>query len=120
MTDYKDEIARLAKAARAAGRVVARAGAERRTAALSAIAEEVIARRAEILAANREDLAQAEAGGLAPPMIDRLRLDDKRLDAVAGAVREVAALPDPIGQIVKEWTRPNGLKIAKRRIPLGV
>ncbi len=53
-------------------------------------------------------------------MQDRLRLDDKRLDVIAAAVREVAALPDPVGQTVKSWTRPNGLQIARRRIPLGV
>lgn len=118
--DVVTDIAKLARDARAAGRLVARAGADRRTAALLAIATAVEARHAAILAANAEDVSAAEAAGLAKPMIDRLRLDEQRLAGVAKAIREVAALPDPVGQTVKEWTRPNGLKIARRRIPLGV
>ena len=114
------EIAKLALDAKTAGRLVAKAGAERRTAALLAIAGAVEARRAQILAANAEDVAAAQKSGLAAPMVDRLRLDDARLAKVTAALREVAALPDPVGQTVKEWTRPNGLQVARRRIPLGV
>ena len=112
------DIAQIARDARSAGRAVAKAGEERRTAALIAIADAIDRRRAEILAGNAEDVAIA--AGLPKAMQDRLRLDDKRLDVIAAAVREVAALPDPVGQTVKSWTRPNGLKIARRRIPLGV
>jgi glutamate-5-semialdehyde dehydrogenase len=108
----------LAERARAAGRELAKAGPERRTRALEAMADAIIARKAEILSANAEDVAAASQ--LAPAMVDRLRLDEKRLDAVADAVRQIAALADPVGQIVKEWTRPNGLRVARRRIPLGV
>jgi glutamate-5-semialdehyde dehydrogenase len=114
------DIAKLARDAKAAGRLVAKAGAERRTAALHAIAAAVDHERAAILAANADDIAAAEKNGLSPPMIDRLRLDDARIGKIAAALRDVAALPDPVGQAVKEWTRPNGLKIARRRIPLGV
>jgi glutamate-5-semialdehyde dehydrogenase len=114
------DIAQLARDAKAAGRLVAKAGAERRTAALHAIAAAVDKERAQILAANAEDVAAATQNGLAAPMIDRLRLDGARLGKITSALREVAALPDPVGQSVKEWTRPNGLKIARRRIPLGV
>ena len=114
------DIAKLAHDAKAAGRLVAKAGAERRTAALHAIADAVDARRAEILAANAEDVAAAEKNGLSAPMVDRLTLDEKRIDKIVTAIREVAALPDPVGEAVKEWTRPNGLKVARRRIPLGV
>ena len=114
------EIEKLARDAKAAGRLVAKAGAERRTAALHAIADAIDKQRAQILAANAEDVAAAEKSGLAPPMIDRLRLDDARLAKVANAVREVAALRDPVGTTVSEWVRPNGLKVARRRIPLGV
>jgi len=114
------DIAKLAKDARAAGRLVARAGADRRTAALHAIADAIDARVPAILAANAEDIAAAEKNGLAKPMVDRLRLDEKRLAGMAKALREVAALPGPVGQAVKEWTRPNGLRVARRRIPLGV
>jgi len=113
-------IAELARAARRAGREVARAGVERRTAALVAIAEAVERRRVEILTANRADVEAGLAAGLSAAMVDRLKLDDKRLDGVIGAIREVAALPDPVGQVVKAWTRPNGLRVERRRIPLGV
>ncbi len=112
------DIAQIARDARSAGRAVAKAGEERRTAALIAIAIAIDRRRAEILAGNAEDVAIAAS--LPKAMQDRLRLDDKRLDVIAAAVREVAALPDPVGQTVKSWTRPNGLQIARRRIPLGV
>jgi glutamate-5-semialdehyde dehydrogenase len=110
----------MARAARAAGRRLAKAGAARRTAALSAIADAVEARCDEILAANADDLARAADAGLAAAMLDRLRLDERRVAAIAGAVRAVAALPDPVGQVVREWTRPNGLRVGRRRIPLGV
>jgi glutamate-5-semialdehyde dehydrogenase len=113
-------IAELARAARRAGREVARAGVEKRTAALVAIADAVEKRRAEILAANRADVEAGIADGLSAAMVDRLTLDDKRLDGVIAAIREVAALPDPVGQVVKAWTRPNGLRVERRRIPLGV
>ena len=116
----ESEVEPLARAARAAGRALAKAGAERRTAALQAMAEAILARRAEILAANATDVAAAKTAGLSAPLIDRLLLDDARLQTVAEAVRQIAALPDPIGQTVKEWTRPNGLRVARRRIPLGV
>jgi glutamate-5-semialdehyde dehydrogenase len=120
------EIERIARAARAAGREVAKAGAARRTAALESIAAAVERRAPEILAANAQDLAAAKAGAaplsapMPAPMIDRLRLDDQRLASIARAVREIAALADPVGQTVKEWTRPNGLRVGRRRIPLGV
>jgi glutamate-5-semialdehyde dehydrogenase len=116
--DLAASIVAIAKAARAAGRELAKAGPERRTAALVAIADAIERRRSEILAANLRDVAAAAA--LPTAMQDRLRLDDKRISSIAAAVREVAALPDPVGQIVKEWRRPNGLKVARRRIPLGV
>ncbi|HXU71415.1 MAG TPA: glutamate-5-semialdehyde dehydrogenase [Polyangia bacterium] len=114
------DIEKLAHDAKAAGRLVAKAGEERRTAALRFIATAVEAARADILAANAEDITAATNDGLSAPMIDRLRLDDARLAKIAAAIREVAALPDPVGAVVKEWTRPNGLKVARRRIPLGV
>jgi glutamate-5-semialdehyde dehydrogenase len=109
----------LARAARRAGRVVAKAGAARRTHALQSIAAAVERQRATLLEANRLDLVAAEAQGLSSALLDRLRLDDRRIGALAAAVREVAALPDPVGQITREWTRPNGLHVEKRRIPLG-
>lgn len=112
------DIAQIARDARVAGRLVAKAGSERRSAALVAIAAAIDRRRRDILVANAEDVATAAA--LPKAMQDRLRLDEARLDAIARAVREVATLPDPVGQTVKQWQRPNGLSVARRRIPLGV
>jgi glutamate-5-semialdehyde dehydrogenase len=120
MKDEVTDIEKLARDAKAAGRLVAKAGEARRTAALRAIADAIDADAPRILAANAEDVAAAKDHGLAAPMVDRLLLDEPRLAKVASSVREVAALPDPVGATVKEWTRPNGLKIARRRIPLGV
>ncbi len=76
--------------------------------------------RASLLAANARDLEAGRAAGLAPAMLDRLALDDKRIGAMVRGVREVAALHDPVGEIIREWTRPNGLRIRKRRTPIGV
>jgi glutamate-5-semialdehyde dehydrogenase len=114
------EIERIARAARAAGRQLAKAGAERRTVALNAMADAIGRRQEEVLAANAEDVEAAKINGLSPAMLDRLRLDEHRLQGVAQAVRAVAQLADPVGQVVREWTRPNGLRIGRRRIPLGV
>ncbi|MBL8624275.1 MAG: glutamate-5-semialdehyde dehydrogenase [Myxococcales bacterium] len=110
----------LASAARAASRVVAKAPAQQRHAALVAIAAAVRAQAPAILAANQRDLDGAAARGLAPAMIDRLRLDEQRLAAIAAAVDEIAAQPELIGRLEREETRPNGLRIARMRIPLGV
>ena len=114
------DLRELARHARAAARVVARASAAQRKQALGAIAGELRARRAAILDANRTDLAAAEQRGLAPAMIDRLRLDDGRLAAIARAVDEIAAQPELVGRIERTETRADGLQLARMRIPLGV
>jgi glutamate-5-semialdehyde dehydrogenase len=113
-------IRRLAEAARAAARTVARATAEHRTRALTAIASAIDAQRADILAANARDVEAARATGLAPAMIDRLLLDDARLAGLARAVADVAAAPEILGRVDRRETRPNGLEIERVRIPLGV
>ncbi len=115
-----NDAATLAKAAKAAARAVAKAGGERRAAALRAVADQIIASQQDILDENRADVDAARAAGTKGALLDRLILDGKRLAAMAQAVREVAAFPDPIGQVVREWTRPNGLRVGRRRIPLGV
>jgi glutamate-5-semialdehyde dehydrogenase len=84
------------------------------------MADEIMAQQDSILAANALDLRRAEQNGLSKAMIDRLTLDPKRLKAIAEAVREVAILPDPVGELLNEWTRPNGLHIRKVRVPIGV
>jgi glutamate-5-semialdehyde dehydrogenase len=115
-----EDIRALAVRARRAARAVAAASAETRTAALVAIAAAIRARTAEILAANAADLAAAAARGMASAMQDRLRLDDRRVAAIADAVDAIAAMPDLVGRIERPETRPNGLEVARMRIPLGV
>ncbi|HEX5063919.1 MAG TPA: glutamate-5-semialdehyde dehydrogenase [Kofleriaceae bacterium] len=110
----------VGQAARAAARIVAKAPAEQRTRALAAIATAIDAQRAEILAANAKDVAAAEAAKTAPAMVDRLRLDDKRIAALVRAVNEIADAPEVLGRVEKVETRPNGLEVSRVRIPLGV
>ena len=107
-------------AAKAAARVLATAGTQKKNAALAAIADTLTARQGEWLAANAEDIAAAKEAGMRPAMLDRLTLNEERIAAIVEAVREVIALPDPIGQVTKMETRPNGLIIGRKRVPLGV
>lgn len=110
----------LGAAAKAAARTLALAGTEQKNRALDAIAGKLTENRAEWLAANEEDVRAAKAAGMRPALLDRLTLTDARVDSAAAGVREVAALPDPIGQVDHMETRPNGLIIGRRRVPLGV
>ena len=110
----------VAQAARAAARIVAKAPAETRTGALRAIASAIESLRPDILAANAKDIAAAEAANTAPAMIDRLRLDDKRIAALVRAVQEIADAPEVLGRVERTETRPNGLEVSRVRIPLGV
>jgi glutamate-5-semialdehyde dehydrogenase len=110
----------MAEAARKAARIVARAPAATRQRALVAIAGAIEDARSEILAANARDVAAGQAAGLAPAMLDRLRLDDARVAGLARAVREIAEAPELVGRIDRTETRPNGLVIERVRIPLGV
>jgi len=89
-------------------------------AALHAAADLLVANGQTIIEANRVDVARAEASGMAAPLVDRLRLDPARLDGMAGGLRQVAALADPVGRISDGWTRPNGLRIERVHVPLGV
>lgn len=107
--------------ARAASRLVALAPAERKNAALIAMAQALRARSDAILAANAQDLIEAEAAGQTPAFIDRLLLDESRLAGVADAVASVAGLPDPVGRVLTEWTQAaNGLRFERVATPLGV
>jgi glutamate-5-semialdehyde dehydrogenase len=110
----------VAEASRRAARIVARAPGEARSAAIAAIADAIDAARTEILAANARDLAAAREAGLAPAMLDRLRLDEARIAGLARAVREVAAAPEIVGRVERTLVRPNGLEVQRVRIPLGV
>ena len=110
----------LALAARAAGAVLARLPTSVKRAALMDMAAAIEADAARILQANAEDVDSARASGRTPALIDRLLLDAKRVAAIAAAVRSVAELPDPVGQVTRREERPNGLVVERVRIPLGV
>jgi glutamate-5-semialdehyde dehydrogenase len=118
--DLANQILQLGQRARAAARILARLPSEQKNTGLRAMADALLRHQAPILSANSKDVATAHANGLVPAMIDRLRLDEKRLAAMAQGVRDVAALPDPVGETIKRWTRPNGIEISKVRVPIGV
>lgn len=111
---------RMGRDAREATRELARASADQKNQVLRAVAGMIRARKAEILEANARDMAAAQSRQLSAAMLDRLSLDDVRVDAMAIGIEEIAALDDPIGQIMAEWERPNGLRIQRVRVPLGV
>ncbi|MEJ5945171.1 glutamate-5-semialdehyde dehydrogenase [Pseudokineococcus basanitobsidens] len=108
------------RAARAASRVLATATRDRKDAALRAVADALVAQASRVVEANARDLRRGAAEGLAGGLLDRLRLDEERLVAVADAVRDVAALPDPVGEVVRGQTLPNGLRLRQLRVPMGV
>ena len=112
-----DQIGRNAKAA---GRQLATATSMDKALALRAMADEIVARKVEILDANAEDLRNVAGKDLLPSFIDRLTLTDKGIEAMASALREIADLKDPVGEVIAAWDRPNGLKIERVRTPLGV
>jgi glutamate-5-semialdehyde dehydrogenase len=111
---------RLGARAKTASRHLATASTAAKDAALLAAADLLVADTAAVLEANAADVAREEAGGMAPALLDRLRLTADRIEAMAGGLRQVAALPDPVGEVSEGWTRPNGLRINRVRVPLGV
>ncbi len=113
-------MAEIGQKARKAATALALASTKQKDAALLAAAMCVRANIDDILNANAEDVADALKNGLAPSMIDRLTLDPQRVEAIAKALEEIAALPDPVGSMITEWDRPNGLHIERVRVPLGV
>lgn len=114
------EMAALGADARAAARVLAGASSDRRRRALRAAASSLRRRRAAILEANARDMEAARRAGSGPALLDRLALDPERLEAMAAGVEAVAALDDPVGRVLGEWTRPNGLRIRRVSVPIGV
>lgn len=115
-----DQIHDFGKRARVAARQLRQCTAEQKNAGLRAMADELVAAQDAILSANAKDLEKAKAAGLSAAMIDRLTLNPKRIAAMADGIRQVAELPDPVGEIIRDWTRPNGLRIQKKRVPIGV
>ena len=118
--DLAAQVTALAHRARAASLVLATAPSAQKDAALRALARLLPAAETELLAANSRDLAAAEANGLARHQIERLSLSPAKLAHLAESVSQVAALPDPVGQTLEAWTRPNGLRIRQVRVPIGV
>lgn len=120
MSALAEQILALGRRARAAARVLARLSSEQKNAGLRAMADELLAAEPEILEANERDLQKAREAKLSGAMLDRLTLTPKRLASMAEGIRQVADLPDPVGEQMKDWTRPNGLRISKVRVPIGV
>ncbi len=110
----------LCRQAKDAARQLAQASTTEKNAALQAVADQIWQDRAEILAANQADLAQARENGLTPALLDRLMLNEQRLAGIVTDLRRVTELPDPVGEIIEAQTLPNGLRLRKQRVPLGV
>ncbi len=113
-------IPELGRRAKAAARVLAASTTTQKDAALVGAAALLVDRTAEVLAANAVDVARAQTEGVAPTVIDRLRLDAGRVEAMASGLRQVSRLADPVGEVLDGWVRPNGLRISRVRVPLGV
>src|SRR5436189_1338780 len=118
--DIAEAMREIGARAKAAARTLALASAAQKDAALAAMANAIRARAKHILAANAEDLAEARAGGATAAFLDRLALDAKRVETMAAGVEVVRQLPDPVGTVMDAWTRPNGMRIERVRVPLGV
>ena len=118
--DIAAQMEKVAKDARAAAQVVAGLSTAVKNDLLQRMANALIERTGELLDANELDLAAAREAGLAVAMLDRLTLDPPRIRAMADGLREVAGLPDPVGEVTGMWRRPNGLQVGRMRIPLGV
>jgi glutamate-5-semialdehyde dehydrogenase len=113
-------VAELGRRAKAASRVLATASTAAKDAALLAAADLLVERTDDLIAANADDVERERGAGVAATVIDRLRLTPARIEGMAGGLRQVAALADPVGEITEGWARPNGLRIHKVRVPLGV
>jgi glutamate-5-semialdehyde dehydrogenase len=111
---------RMGRAARAAAQVLETCRPEQKNRALHAAADALRKRKPTLLAANERDMREARERATSAAMLDRLELNDERVDAMARGVEEIARLPDPIGSVLAEWTRPNGMRIQRVRVPLGV
>lgn len=118
--DVQHYIQTLGRQARAASRAVAAASTAAKNAALVAMAAEIRARRGHLLEANARDLDAARAAGLEPALIDRLTLSEKGIETMAAGLEQIAALPDPVGEITDVKRRPSGIQVGKMRVPLGV
>ncbi|HEY0820215.1 MAG TPA: gamma-glutamyl-phosphate reductase, partial [Rhizobacter sp.] len=119
-TDLQAEIARMGAAARAASTRMAAASTRAKNDALTTLARLLRERTAPLAEANQKDIAAAVAAGLSAPMVDRLRLTDKVIATVAEGCEQIAAMPDPVGEITNVKRRPSGISVGQMRVPLGV
>jgi glutamate-5-semialdehyde dehydrogenase len=120
MNDLRQQMTDMAGRSRTASRLLAKLSAEEKNQLLRAMADGLEKSADSIKAANVKDMEAGRKSGLAPAMLDRLLLSDARIAEMANGIREVAALPDPVGTMIKEWERPNGMRIQKVRVPIGV
>ena len=118
--DIAAAMGEIGRRARAAAQVLALAPAEQKNRALQLMAAAVRAQVSSILAANADDVSEARAAGVAGAFLDRLALDQSRVEAIADGIDVVRALKDPVGIVMESWTRPNGMRIERVRVPLGV
>src|SRR6516165_3329433 len=116
----ESELVSQLQRARRASRALGLASREQKNQVLAAVAENLERLTGEIIAANQNDLKQARHAGLTGALIDRLTLNPARINAIRLGVAEVIALPDPVGETIGRWTRPNGLEIIQTRVPIGV
>ncbi|MFH1258841.1 MAG: gamma-glutamyl-phosphate reductase, partial [Elusimicrobiota bacterium] len=119
MQTVQDEVISRAAEVKRASRKMRLAPTEVKNRSLKAMAEALLKNKEEIIFRNSIDIEAANEAGLAPAFVDRLTLDEKRIESMVRGLQDVAALPDPVGEIIEEKLRPNGLKIAKVRVPIG-
>ncbi|MDD7814816.1 glutamate-5-semialdehyde dehydrogenase [Mycobacterium sp. CSUR Q5927] len=120
LPDLRQEVHDAARRARIASRVLTALSTVAKNSALNAAADALLAHSDDILAANAEDLAAARAAGTPEAMLDRLALNPQRVEGIAAGLRQVAGLPDPVGEVLRGYTLPNGLQLRQQRVPLGV
>ena len=118
--DFRKDVAEIAKKAKEASSLLARLSSEMKNQALFKMAEDLERSRHRLIEENQKDLSAGEKACLSSPMMDRLKLTPPIIQAMADGLREVAHLPDPVGEVVRMWKRPNGLTVGKMRIPIGV
>ncbi len=118
--DLKEYVMKKALEAREGFRAVAKASSDQKNTALLKMADALIKRSSELQRANKKDITAAKKKGLSSALIDRLTLNKKRIEEMAQGLRDIAALPDPVGEITKMWKRPNGMMVGRMRVPIGV
>lgn len=119
MSSLQETIHQMGRQARAAAYQLAQLSSEEKNAILRSMAAAIREATPELLAANAKDIAAGTEKGLSSAMLDRLKLDETRIEAMAAGIDQVATLPDPVGQVMEKWTRPNGIEIEQIRVPIG-